>query len=61
MKAVSPPSVGNSTAEGADRKPSSICMTISCVSAEMPGGIAVTHHLAVNSATGFTAVIRASA
>ena len=27
MKAVSPPSVGNSTAEGAERKPSSICAT----------------------------------
>ena len=27
MKALSPPSVGNSTAEGAERKPSSICAT----------------------------------
>lgn len=28
MKAVSPPSVGNSTAEGADKNPLSICRTI---------------------------------
>ena len=38
MKAVSPPSVGNSTAEGADKNPSSICRIITCVSADMPDG-----------------------